>query len=128
MLHGLAFTLTHLGHDVFHPIARVLTTQALVKDHPANSGDGVVRQFRDPAALASVMVEYRPLPESTLGELTANFDIVLGYTAQEIDDDGVGRLAPAEQQGGRFGGFGRRDGFGSRGSAGRGGPADPASL
>ena len=32
------------------------------------------------------MVEYRPLPGSTLGELTANFDIRLGVTAQELGD------------------------------------------
>lgn len=104
----------HIHFAVSKSGNRVLTTQALVKGHPANDGDGIVRQLRDPAALESVMVDYQPLPGSKLGELGANFDIVLGYTAEEIDDGGVGRLAPAQQQGRRFGGFGGR-GFGGRG-------------
>jgi protocatechuate 3,4-dioxygenase, beta subunit len=38
------------------------------------------------------MVEYRPLPGSTLGELTANFDIRLGRTAQELGDGTIGGI------------------------------------
>ena len=102
----------HIHFAVSKGGARVLTTQALVKGHPANEGDGIVRQLRGTPALDSIMVEYLPQPDSPLGELTANFDIVLGYTAEEIDDGTVGRLAPAEQQGRRFGGSGRRGGFG----------------
>jgi hypothetical protein len=59
------------------------------------------------------MVEYTPLPGSTLGELQANFDIVLGRTAQELDDGTLGGLGQAERM--RFG----RGGFGG-GGGGRG--------
>jgi hypothetical protein len=41
------------------------------------------------------MVEYRPLPGSSLGELTANFDIRLGVTAQELGDGSIGGIGKA---------------------------------
>jgi protocatechuate 3,4-dioxygenase beta subunit len=76
---------------------RIMATQAMVKSHPANDGDLITSRIKDPAALETLMVEYRPLPGSTLGELTATFDIRLGVTAQELDD-------------GRIGGYGRAQG------------------
>jgi hypothetical protein len=45
--------------------------------------------------LDTLMVEYRPLPGSTLGELTANFDIRLGRTAQELGDGSIGGIGKA---------------------------------
>jgi len=92
---------------------RVLTTQALVRGHPANERDGIAGRLRDPAARETLMVDYLPLPGSSLGELTANFDMVLGYTAEELEDGTIGRLAPAENAGGFGRGFG--GGFGGRG-------------
>ena len=38
------------------------------------------------------MVEYLPLPGSTIGELTANFDIVLGRTPEEREDGTIGGI------------------------------------
>lgn len=90
----------HIHFAVSKSGERVLTTQALVKGHAANENDMIVRQLRDPAARESLMVDYRPLQGSKLGELQANFDLVLGRTAEEIDDGGVGRLAPAQRRGG----------------------------
>jgi protocatechuate 3,4-dioxygenase beta subunit len=69
-----------------------MATQALVKGHPDNARDLIVERVPDPAALATLMVEYRPLMGSTLGELTANFDIVLGTTAQELEDGRIGGI------------------------------------
>jgi protocatechuate 3,4-dioxygenase beta subunit len=71
---------------------RLMATQALVKGHPDNARDLIVERVPDPAALATLMVEYRPLMGSTLGELTANFDIVLGTTAQELEDGRIGGI------------------------------------
>ena len=62
-----------------------MATQALVKGHEANVGDLITERIRDSALLDTLMVEYRPLAGSALGELTANFDIRLGHTAQELD-------------------------------------------
>ena len=57
-----------------------LTTQCFVKGHPQNRGDGVLNGVRDAAARAAVLVDFAPLAASKAGELTAKFDIVLGYT------------------------------------------------
>jgi hypothetical protein len=45
--------------------------------------------------LETQMVEYRPLPGSTLGELMANFDIRLGRTAVELGDGSIGGIGKA---------------------------------
>jgi len=65
---------------------RVLTTQLYVKDHPGNARDGVLQRV-DPQSRATVLCDFQPLENSTIGELTASFDIVLGLTARE-DEDG----------------------------------------
>ena len=55
-------------------------TQCYVKGHPGNDKDGVLRSIRDEKARESVIVDFVPLPGSRVGELAANFDIVLGVT------------------------------------------------
>jgi protocatechuate 3,4-dioxygenase beta subunit len=60
----------------------LLTTQCYIKDDPANARDGVLRAIRDKRALQSVMVDFAPLPSSKIGELAANFDVVLGLTPE----------------------------------------------
>jgi protocatechuate 3,4-dioxygenase beta subunit len=63
---------------------RVLTTQCYVKsERERNERDGVLRGIRDQKELASVMVDFKPLKGSELGELTAKFDIVLGETPEQ---------------------------------------------
>ena len=56
------------------------TTQCYIKGHPGNARDGVVKDIRDPKALAAVMVDFAPMNDARAGELTARFDIVMGYT------------------------------------------------
>jgi protocatechuate 3,4-dioxygenase beta subunit len=62
---------------------RIFTSQFLVKGDPANVGDTVVRNL-DPTALQTLLVDFKALPGSTLGELSANVDIVLGKTFNEL--------------------------------------------
>lgn len=62
---------------------RILTTQMYVKGEPGNDRDGVYRGLRDAKQRESVTIDFQPLPESKLGELTATFDIVLGQTPAE---------------------------------------------
>ena len=59
-----------------------LITQCYVKGHPQNDRDGVLRGISDPKARASVMVDFNPLKGSRVGELTAKFDVVLGFTPE----------------------------------------------
>jgi len=62
---------------------RIFTSQFLVKGDPANAGDTVVRNL-DPKALQTILVDFNALPGSKLGELSANVDIVLGKTFNEL--------------------------------------------
>lgn len=56
------------------------TTQCYVKGEPLNERDGVLNSIRDRKARESVVVPFAPLPNSRAGELSARFDIVLGFT------------------------------------------------
>ena len=57
-------------------------TQCYIKGEPQNEKDGVLRGISDSKARASVIVPFSPLPGSRAGELTAKFDIVMGYTPE----------------------------------------------
>lgn len=75
---------------------RVLTTQVLVQGAPENARDGVLNEVRDPAARASLVVPFVPLAGSRIGELTARFDVVLGFTPEAPDPDEA-RPQPSQQ-------------------------------
>jgi protocatechuate 3,4-dioxygenase beta subunit len=89
------FRAPHIHVAVSKAGRRIMATQALVKGHEANERDLITNRFTDPKLLETLMVEYRPLPGSTLGELTANFDIRLGRTAVELDDGRIGGIGRA---------------------------------
>ena len=90
------FRAPHIHVAVSKAGKRIMSTQALVKGHEANARDLVVARIRDPAALETLMVEYRPISGSPLGELAASFDIVLGHTAQELEDGTIGGIGQPE--------------------------------
>jgi protocatechuate 3,4-dioxygenase beta subunit len=58
------------------------TTQCYIKGEAANDRDFVYRSIRDPKARDSVTVDFAPFPDSKIGELTARFDLVLGFTPE----------------------------------------------
>lgn len=89
------FRAPHIHVAVSKAGKRIMATQALVKGHEANERDLITQRIRDPQLLDTLMVEYKPLPGSTLGELTANFDIRLGVTAQELEDGTIGGIGRA---------------------------------
>jgi protocatechuate 3,4-dioxygenase beta subunit len=89
------FRAPHIHVAVSKAGKRIMATQALVKGHEANARDLITQRMRDPRVLDTLLVEYRPLPGSTLGELTANFDIRLGVTAQELGDGRIGGIGKA---------------------------------
>ena len=86
------FRAPHIHVAVSKAGKRIMATQALVKGHEANARDLITQRIKDPEVLETLMVEYRPLPGSTLGELTGNFDIRLGTTAQELEDGSIGGI------------------------------------
>ena len=63
----------------------LLTTQCYIKGEAANEKDGVLRGMRDAKQRDSLMVEFAPLKGSRIGELTAQFQIVLGQTPVDPD-------------------------------------------
>lgn len=60
----------------------LLTTQCYVKGHPNNDRDGIYRSLRDPKVRDAVTVDFAPVPNSRVGELTAKFDLILGFTPE----------------------------------------------
>jgi protocatechuate 3,4-dioxygenase, beta subunit len=93
------FRAPHIHVAVSKAGKRIMATQALVKGHEANARDLITQRMKDPKVLETLLVEYRPLPGSTLGELTANFDIRLGVTAQELGDGRIGGIGKAGKAG-----------------------------
>lgn len=90
------FRAPHIHFAISHGGHRVLTTQALVRGHEANARDFLIRSMNR-EALETLMVDYVPLADSTLGELSAQFDIVLGRTAEELEDGTLGGLGEVER-------------------------------
>ena len=56
------------------------TTQCYIKGEAANAKDGLLQRIRDEKQRSSVIVDFAARPESTIGELDARFDIILGFT------------------------------------------------
>lgn len=80
----------HIHFGVSKNGHRVLTTQMLVKGHPMNEQDFLFKRLANQAARDSLLVGFNPIKGSRIGELEANFDIVLGRTVQELDDGTLG--------------------------------------
>ena len=57
----------------------------LIKDEPANQRDGLFRRIRDPQLRESLLAEFKPVEDSRIGELAANWDMVIGYTPEDED-------------------------------------------
>jgi len=62
---------------------RVLTTQMLTRGLAENEKDGLFRRIQDKEGRLSITAEYKPIPDSKFGELSAEFDLVLGVTPDE---------------------------------------------
>jgi protocatechuate 3,4-dioxygenase beta subunit len=57
-----------------------LSTQCMVNGDPLTARDGLVLAIRNEAQRRAILVEFNPIKDSTIGELAANFDVVLGFT------------------------------------------------
>jgi protocatechuate 3,4-dioxygenase, beta subunit len=61
----------------------LLTTQIMVRGHPGNARDGVYQSAGDLLDRELILTDFEPIPNSKIGELSAQFDIVLGRTPDE---------------------------------------------
>ncbi len=73
----------HIHVKVLRGTRELLTTQMMIRNHPGNPRDGVFASARDPIDRELLLVDFKPKQGSTVGELTANFDVVLGRTPDE---------------------------------------------
>ncbi|MDX1962812.1 MAG: protocatechuate 3,4-dioxygenase [Pirellulales bacterium] len=73
----------HIHYAVYLPgQQRRFTTQCYIKGEPLNARDGIYNSVRNPQQREAITVEFAPLPKSKIGELTANFNIVLNHTPE----------------------------------------------
>ena len=93
------FRAPHIHVAISRNGRRVFTTQLLVNGHPANAKDSVIQRM-DKKALQTLLVDFKPIAGSKIGELSANFDVILGKTASEGEDGGL-RGVGAPQRGNR---------------------------
>ena len=91
------FRTAHIHVAVSQNGHRVFTSQLLVNGHPANARDGIFKNL-EPRALETLLVDFSPLPGSKLRELSANFDIVLGATPNELEIGPLRGVAPATRR------------------------------
>lgn len=86
-----AFRCPHIHVAVSKSGHRLIATQMLIKGHPANERDGILKRNRAKGEmLESVMVAFQPMKGSGLNEFAANWDIVIGRTAEEMEDGSLG--------------------------------------
>lgn len=83
---GVVSRTPHVHFAVSKNGHRILTTQMLIRGHEMNQSDLLFRSVRDTKLRETVLVDFKPLEGSKLGELTVNFEIVLGKTLQEMED------------------------------------------
>ena len=73
----------HIHMSVSSKGQQKLTTQCYVKGEPRNKMDFILKKIKDSKARESLIVPFKPMKGSKLGELNARFDIVLGWTPQD---------------------------------------------
>jgi protocatechuate 3,4-dioxygenase beta subunit len=61
----------------------LLTTQMLINGHPGNAVDGIAQSAGNLIDRELIMVDFKPIKDSRIGELAARFEIVLGRTPDE---------------------------------------------
>jgi protocatechuate 3,4-dioxygenase, beta subunit len=61
----------------------LLTTQLFINGHPQNRNDGIFQDVGGPLDKELVLVDFKPMQDSKIGELVARMDVVLGRTPEE---------------------------------------------
>jgi protocatechuate 3,4-dioxygenase beta subunit len=72
----------HIHFKVKKGGAHLLTTQCYIKGHPGNDKDGIYRATPEGKLRDALNVDFVKIKESKIGEVAANFTIVLGVTPQ----------------------------------------------
>ncbi|HVJ67522.1 MAG TPA: protocatechuate 3,4-dioxygenase, partial [Caulifigura sp.] len=70
----------HIHFKVKKGDRELLTSQLMIRGHEGNLRDGVFNGVRDVIDRELLVTDFKPIPDSKTGELSARFDIVLGRT------------------------------------------------
>lgn len=73
----------HIHFKIKKGDRELLTTQLFIRGHQGNKRDGVYQDIRDLVDRELVLVDFKRIKDSKVGELSANFDIILGRTPDE---------------------------------------------
>jgi protocatechuate 3,4-dioxygenase beta subunit len=73
----------HIHFKVKQGGRELLTSQINIAGHPGNAVDGVVQGGISVFDRELLMADFQPMPGSKIGELTAQFNVVLGRTPDE---------------------------------------------
>jgi protocatechuate 3,4-dioxygenase, beta subunit len=73
----------HIHFKVKKGGKELLTTQLFINGYPQNRSDGVLGEIRDPLERELVLVDFKPVKDSRIGELAARFDLVVGLTPSD---------------------------------------------
>ncbi|MEM0967917.1 MAG: intradiol ring-cleavage dioxygenase [Verrucomicrobiota bacterium] len=66
---------------------RLLTTQCYIKGHPLNAKDSILNSVKDVTLRNSLLCEFHPVPGSEAGELSTEFNIIIGATPEDSKRD-----------------------------------------
>jgi|OM-RGC.v1.010980339 protocatechuate 3,4-dioxygenase beta subunit len=77
----------HIHFAIIRGNHKVLTTQLYVKGDPRIKKDGPLNRIQDPNLKNMLIKEFKPLKGSKAGELTVNFDLVVGVTPEDPKED-----------------------------------------
>lgn len=73
---------------------RILTTQLYVKGDPQNEKDFLFNEAKTAAAKATLVTDFKPIPELNTGELKANWDLIVGLTVEDPKERRSGQSGP----------------------------------
>jgi protocatechuate 3,4-dioxygenase beta subunit len=80
----------HIHFQVSRGDQPLLASQLMINGEPLNKTDALLKDIRDLKLRATLMADFTPVPNSRIGELQANYDIVLGQTLEELEDGTLG--------------------------------------
>lgn len=88
---------SHIHLAINKGAKRMLTTQIYTKGDPRNAKDRILNSINDTKLREMLIAEYKPLAGSKSGELSVNFDVVIGTTPEDPNED-EGRTLPRNRR------------------------------
>lgn len=62
---------------------RLITTQLYIRGYPGNRDDDLFNEFEDKRARELVLIDFKPIRGSRIGELSARADVIVGATPEQ---------------------------------------------